>query len=186
SFYDWGAYGVGPNIQVVAPSVFSSQTLPFTVDIQTANGCMVTETVEVVVHPLPEAEIQAPPAACEGEPVTVSASGGVQYDWSDGQSGAVITIVPTTLPAENIAVTVTNEFGCQSVASDFILVNPPPAPTAEANPMIICPGEETTLTATGGVNYFWSNGEQGESITVNPVAPTFYNVTVTDGNGCTA
>ena len=107
-------------------------------------------------RPLPEAEIQAPPFACLGQPLVVTASGGVQYNWGDGQTGAAIGIVPATLPAEQVSVTVINQYGCEGTAEDFIIVNPPPTATASADPPIICPGEETTLTAMGGEDYLWS------------------------------
>ncbi|MFN8337407.1 MAG: hypothetical protein U0T36_00125 [Saprospiraceae bacterium] len=50
----------------------------------------------------------------------------------------------------------------------------------------ICLGGHTTLTATGGTSYLWSNGETTNWITVSPSATTEYSVTVTDGNGCQA
>ncbi|WP_141106391.1 T9SS type B sorting domain-containing protein [Hymenobacter gelipurpurascens] len=48
----------------------------------------------------------------------------------------------------------------------------------------ICPGNSTTLTATGGVAYTWTGGGQtftGASITVSPPQTTTYTVTTTDG-----
>ncbi|MBK8885785.1 MAG: hypothetical protein IPN46_04245 [Saprospiraceae bacterium] len=50
----------------------------------------------------------------------------------------------------------------------------------------ICIGASTTLIASGGTTYVWSNGATEASITVSPTATTTYNVTVTDGNGCQA
>jgi len=47
-------------------------------------------------------------------------------------------------------------------------------------------GNETTLTAEGGVGYVWSTGDTTQYITVSPDADTSYSVTVTDANGCTA
>ena len=184
--YDWGPYGQGASIQVMAPAVSSSQILPFTVNIQTANGCLVTETVDVTVNPLPEADIQSPTEACLGQPITVTASGGVQFEWSNNLSGPVIPITPSSLPVEELSVTVTNQFGCQDMATTFLNVNPPPVVTAAADPETVCPGGTTTLTATGGVNYEWSNTLVGQSIMVSPTTSGVYEVTVTDGNGCRA
>ncbi len=50
----------------------------------------------------------------------------------------------------------------------------------------VCSGVPVQLTASGGLNYFWSTGLTGPSITVAPNSTTLYKVTVTDGNGCTA
>src|SRR6218665_432973 len=59
-------------------------------------------------------------------------------------------------------------------------------PTANAGADItICPGTGgTDLTATGGGNYTWSNGETTATIHVNPPVTTTYTVTVTDTEGC--
>ena len=46
-------------------------------------------------------------------------------------------------------------------------------------------GQSTTLTATGGDTYLWSNGATTASITVNPTVTTTYEVTV-NKNGCTS
>ncbi len=54
----------------------------------------------------------------------------------------------------------------------------PNAITASAGSDIsICDGESTTLTASGGTTYLWSNGETTASITVSPTETTTYTVT---------
>lgn len=49
----------------------------------------------------------------------------------------------------------------------------------------VCGGTSVMLTATGGINFFWSTGQTGPSITVAPNVTTTYSVAVTDANGCT-
>jgi len=58
--------------------------------------------------------------------------------------------------------------------------------TLTANPQAMCPGNSSTLTATGGGTYAWSTTppQTGASIVVNPVVTTTYYVTATLG-GCT-
>lgn len=48
----------------------------------------------------------------------------------------------------------------------------------------ICSGNNTTLTASGGTNYLWSNGMTTPSITVSPLVTTTYYVTVSNTIGC--
>ncbi|MBK6821427.1 MAG: hypothetical protein IPG85_18315 [Bacteroidetes bacterium] len=50
--------------------------------------------------------------------------------------------------------------------------------------MVICTGNSTTLTASGGVSYSWSSGQSGVSISVTPASTTTYTVTATNINGC--
>jgi Ricin-type beta-trefoil lectin domain-like/Calx-beta domain/Secretion system C-terminal sorting domain len=56
--------------------------------------------------------------------------------------------------------------------------------TVSANATITA-GQSTTLTATGGGTYAWSNGGNTASISVSPAVTTIYSVTVSN-NGCTA
>ena len=60
---------------------------------------------------------------------------------------------------------------------------PPPVITV-TNDTTVCGGTSVQLMATGGVNFFWSTGVTGPSITVAPNITTLYTVTVTDVNGC--
>jgi subtilisin-like proprotein convertase family protein len=57
-------------------------------------------------------------------------------------------------------------------------------PVANAGPDVSqCAGQSTTLTASGGGTYQWSNGSNSASITVSPGVTTTYTVTVTSP-GC--
>ena len=58
-------------------------------------------------------------------------------------------------------------------------------PAAINGDSIICSGESTTLTASGGGTYLWSNGATNAVITVSPLADTRYTVTTTASNGYT-
>jgi len=49
-------------------------------------------------------------------------------------------------------------------------------------PLIL--GNSTTLTASGGVSYMWSTGQNAPEITVMPTETTTYRVTVSDGADC--
>ncbi len=61
------------------------------------------------------------------------------------------------------------------------------APYANAgDDVAICLGNDTTLTATGGVSFEWSTGETSQTITVAPTQDECYWVDVTDDCGNTA
>jgi len=147
----------------------------------TANGCSATADVTVTVNPLPTPTATASPAAiCAGQTSVLTATGGGTYQWSSGQSGATIAVSPAT--TTTYTVTVTNN-GCTGTASVTVVVTPLPTPTATANPAVLCAGQSTTLTASGGGAYLWSTGQSGANITVTPAATTNFSVTATN-NGC--
>ncbi len=56
---------------------------------------------------------------------------------------------------------------------------------AITGPSVACGGSTITLTAPAGTSYVWNTGATTQSITVNPVGPTSYDVTVSNGS-CSA
>jgi hypothetical protein len=121
---------------------------------------------------------------CPGESVTLTASGNVSsYQWTSGPATADYTVSPTT--TTTYTVTGVDANGCTS--TDEVVVAILGVPTANAGAdAVACDGGSVTLTATGGVDYEWSNGDLTASTTVSPTAATTYTVTVTNANGCTA
>jgi gliding motility-associated-like protein len=159
-------------------SVSPSQTTLYSVTV-TENGCSATASTTLIVNPIPVALAQ-PDTICVGQSAALSASGGDVYQWSTGQSGASITVSPVV--TTTYSVTVIDE-GCTSVIPVTVTVNPLPEPVAVASPPIICFGQSTTLTVSGGATFVWSTGQSGATITVTPGNSATYGITVTE-NDC--
>ncbi|MBK9453072.1 MAG: HYR domain-containing protein [Bacteroidetes bacterium] len=87
-----------------------------------------------------------------------------------------------TAVSQNMEVTFFLGGSCSSTSSTTVTVNPYPVVTVSGTNSI-CTGQSTTLTATGGGTYAWSNGATTASINVAPTSTTTYTVTVTN-NGC--
>jgi hypothetical protein len=84
-----------------------------------------------------------------------------------------------TILATNIA---TN---CSVTLDSTFTVNLYPVVIASASTNVtICSGTSTTLTASGGSGYLWSNGTTTSSNMVSPLTTTVYYVTVTNTMGC--
>ena len=108
--------------------------------------------------------------------------------WSSDPTGT--TFIPnsanqTVSPTETTTYTVTYSYpgiNCPGTASTTVTVRPEPEVEITAN---YCTGNgKIQLTATGGLSsYLWSSGETTPSIEVDLAG--FYEVTVTDANGCT-
>src|ERR1043165_1193169 len=129
---------------------------------------------------------------CANQTISLATTGvGTGYSWN-GPGGYTSAVqnptrnTATTAMAGVYTVTVTFAAGCTATASTTVVVNPlPTAAIAPVNPTI-CNGTSTTLNATGGTSYTWSNSGSTPAITVSPTTNTTYNVTVTDANTCTA
>ncbi|MDZ7741885.1 MAG: choice-of-anchor L domain-containing protein [Bacteroidota bacterium] len=135
------------------------------------------DTVTVFVNN-PQANAGEDVDICIGESATLTAGGGLSYEWSTGETTQSITVIPGT--DECYIVYVTD--ACDNVASDTVCVFVNDAVVANAGEdQNICFGVSTTLTASGGVEYLWSTGDESQSIEVSPEMTTTYYVTVIDG-----
>jgi SdrD B-like domain/Secretion system C-terminal sorting domain len=173
--YTWSNGGATASISI-APSTTTTYTVTVT------NGAISTTlTTVVTVNPLPVVAATSA-TICLGQTATISASGTTNYAWNTGSTANAITASPTT--TTTYTVTGTNANGCTATATGVITVNPLPTAAVTPASSVIFAGSSTTLTATGGVSYAWSNGATTATNTVS--APGTYTVTVTNANGCTA
>jgi hypothetical protein len=123
-----------------------------------------------------------PTAFCEGGSVTLTASLGANYLWSNGATTQVVSA--TT--AGSYSVTGTNVQGCSSTSAvTTVTVNALPTATIAAGGSIaFCEGGSVTLTASNGASYLWSNGATTQSIAATTAGN--YSVTVTNAQGCSS
>lgn len=148
----------------------------------TANGCTIYENVTVVVNPAPVVTISGTTVLCAGNSTTLTATGGPSYLWSTGSTSASITVVP--IDSEIYTVTVTNGYGCNTVASQMIIVHPNPVPViTPSGPTAFCQGDSVSLICDVHPSYNWSTGSTSDFIEVTTSGT--YTVTVSNVFGCT-
>jgi len=141
-----------------------------------------SNVVTMTVHNVVANASSNPSTICLGGCSTVSATGGGTYTWSNIITTATQTVCPVT--TTSYTVTITNN-GCSASALTTVIVDVL-NPTVSATPSSICQGDCSTISATGGVNYAWSDGETTPSIIVCPTVTTQYCLNVSDMFGCTA
>lgn len=159
-------------------------TYTVTLTVTSANGCVSTLSQSVIIAPPPTVNAGTNQAVCIGQSVTLTATGGLTYVWSNGQTTNPITVSPSS--GTTYTVTATDANGC--TGTDVVNVTVNPLPTITLSPdQTICNGQSATLTASGGTSYYWNpTGNTTGTITVNPTSSTTYAVSVTNANGCTA
>jgi len=175
STYTWNTGATGSSI-----SGSLSATAQFSVSGTDANGCTNTASGLIYVYPLPIITVNSP-TTCPGVPVTLTASGASSYTWSTSQTGPSITVGPPV--SQSFLVKGADANGCENTVVANVTVLVPPS--IIVNNSAVCPGDSTTLNATGAVTYTWSTSQNGSSITVAPASATTYSVLGTDTNGCT-
>ncbi|MBE2247464.1 MAG: hypothetical protein IAE67_09420, partial [Candidatus Competibacteraceae bacterium] len=147
--------------------------------------CQANSSTTITVTATPSASISpATVSICAGQSTTLTASGGGTYLWNTGATTSAITVSPAA--TTTYTVTVTLPGGCTASTTRIVTVNPLPTASISPATATICAGQSTTLTASGGGTYLWSNGVTTAANTVSPGATTTYTVTVTSAAGCTA
>lgn len=168
----------------------STTTYTVTVTDKNGSGTSATATSLITINPKPVITV-APATICSGDSTILKASGAKTYTWSpvtglNTGTGSSVIAHPTT--TTTYTVTGTDANGCSGSTTVVLTVNP--VPLIEVKDASICPGNSTTLTATGASTYSWSpntglNTTTGNSVIANPSSTTTYTITGTS-SGCSA
>ncbi|WP_336959648.1 choice-of-anchor L domain-containing protein [Chryseobacterium contaminans] len=186
-----GSIVSGANTLTPVVNAGGTYTLTVTNVFQPGNlNCSYTSTVTVTqdtVKPV-AALVSSQSRICEGESVTLTASGGNTYVWGNGLTGTGNTQTVSPTVTTTYTVTAIGANGCASATPATVTVQVgPPIAGVSANKVKICAGESVTLTATGGVTYNWVGlTGNGDTQVVTPTVTTEYSVYALGGNGCSS
>jgi gliding motility-associated-like protein len=117
--------GTGLPISFANPSATGTYTVEAARDLTYCTRLM-QGTAQVLLYPVPQPTISGSGEVCAGAQVTLTASGGLDYQWviQPAVSGPVLQLVP--LVTTTYAVNVANGFGCVSTATATVTVNDNP------------------------------------------------------------
>ncbi len=149
----------------------------------TATGCTATATTTVVVNTLPTVNAGQDQSICQGNQVTLTATGATSYSWNN----AIPNGVPFTQSVGTVNYIVTGTVGACS-ATDQVTVTVNALPTVNAGPdFAICNSTTATLTAVTSFtqSYSWNNGIVN-GVPFTPITTTTYTLTGTSPAGCLA
>lgn len=195
--------GFGPNGGATAtiqnPTFVINGQGTFTIFLVASNSSGSSAVASYTLRVLPSPAVNVAPASqttCIGGSVSslsiVAGGGGggntagLTYSWSTGATVSVVSLPgQTTTTLVSCVITGTN--GCTATRTATINVSVPTA-SITSNPVNICPGISSTLIASGSGNgpftYTWSGAVNTRTNTASVAG--VYNVTVTNGAGCTA
>lgn len=163
----------------------------YTVSVDAGCGTSYTDSITILTGIPPNVTASDDVDICDNETTTLSASGGLTYKWSPGNSLNDSTIaLPVASPTVTTTYIVTgyNAAGCADKDTVTITVHPKPVLTKTAVD-ITCNGQcngQTIVIPTGGTapyTYSWTGGCSNASC--NNLCSGSYTVTVTDAFGCT-
>ncbi len=159
--------------------------------VQLSNvGCNInSNSISVTVNPLPNVTVSTMGATtfCQGNTVQFSVPLGNSYQWQlNGNpiSGATANFYIASASGNyNVVVTNTSTSCTNTSVVKTVSVNPLPNVVANASDVDLCAGDQTVLTGSNALNYFWDNGViNGQAFT--PVSTNIYTVLGIDANGC--
>ncbi len=156
------------------------------VTVSSPSGCSASSApVSVTVNPLPPAPTitaSGPTTFCQGGSVTLTASAGSSWLWSNGATTQSITVIS----GGNYSVTIADGNGCTSTSAPTPVTVTSPPIVRISGPSSMCGAGTATLTVEGsGISSVtWSTGATTTSITVAPTSTTTYSAVVVTGS-CT-
>jgi len=197
STYQWTDNSNARTLLVSAGTPDNAQSRSVGLTVTNIYGCSASDVVMISVLPVVKASVVADkPGICDEEPITLTASGGLKYQWSDPSGNtlsSLTTAVTVARPKETTTYSVTVSDGIcpgnEKVTSIEIKKFEPVDVSAGPDTCVIS-GRTVRLGASGGVKYAWDNTDliEGSSTIPNPVvrpdAETVFTVTITDVNGC--
>lgn len=170
--YVWTGSTPGATQQYIPTA--SGQHIVFAED---AIGCISTDTIEVIVYPVPADAIlsSSGDTLCNGGSSTLSLAGSYsQYSWTGGVTTPTIDVSQsgtyTVSVIDNNSCVSSFSYTIDAINFDLQIVGQNSCNNTQA------------LQASGGSSYSWSSGETGNIIVVSPEQTTTYDVTITEGS----
>ncbi len=170
--FSWNTLETTSGIEVDSPGWYI-------VEVTGPENCVRSDSLEVIVHELPEFELGPDISSCEGYNETLSVGlAGVSYLWSTNQVTQSIDVTTN----DTYVATATDGNGCQY--SDSLFVDFHELPIVDLPVLVdLCEGENVTLDAENpGADFVWSNTAVTQQITV--ATSGIYSVTVTNAFDC--
>jgi hypothetical protein len=172
SNYQWNIGDTTQSIVVSSPGIYS-------VSVIDSNGCQNTDSIQIIVNPLPNVYAGNDIVTCQGQSIALNGSGATMYSWNN----SVINNSPFTPSTSNTYIVIgTDPNGCQNSDTLIVTVNQLPSVNAGIN-QSICQGESITLIGIGATTYSWNNNVIN-NVAFVPLTSNNYIVTGTDSNGC--
>jgi gliding motility-associated-like protein len=186
--FNWTATNGGTIVSggtTLTPVVSSGGTYTLTITKVWSPGATCTGTASIIVL-----EDKTPPVLtltankttiCQGESITLTATGANSYVWNNNLSGTGPTQIVTPTASTTYVINGTTLNGCAASNPAALAITVVPAITSTLQGGFICIGDQLTLDAGAGPNYtyLWNTGATSRTISV--AAPGTYTVKISNG-----
>jgi hypothetical protein len=177
--YTWNTGSTATSI-VVTPSM-TAGNYTFSVIGSSSVGCTKSLADSMIVNAVPSLTIAGGSYVCNGNTLTLNASGAATYSWNTGVLSNSIAVTPSVNTSYSVIGTSTA--GCNSSAVNDVTVVAFPVVAITGN-TVMCYGDSLTLVVTGANTYSWSTGSTNSVVVIKPAASSTYSVIGEIGAGC--
>ena len=167
--YAWSTGGTNQN-----ETISSNDTVAVTV--VDANGCVLTDTIEVTLSPAPSVNLGPDIVQCGGTATLDAGNPGSLYFWSNSTSSQTTTVSTSGIYAVNVL----TQAGCSGMDTIQVTINNQPVVNLGPDTSI-CLATVILDAGNPGSTYAWSTSATSQSVTVGSGT---YSVTATDPSGC--
>lgn len=174
------------NTGATTPTLYITESGTFSVTVTNAQGCSAFDEINIIVNPLPVADLGPDITSCADVPVLLDATTPFcSYVWSTGETTATILVTEPGL----YTVAITNSFGCFIIDSIHIFNYAPTAVELTLPFETIC-NNIAPFTLTGGTpdgGSYSGDGVTDNIFNANEAGAGTHVITYsyTDINGCT-
>jgi gliding motility-associated-like protein len=188
--YSWTPANTLSNGSISNPIATPTQSTLYQLEIVTADGCEINDSVNVTVYFTPPVPVIPDVLLlCKGASTTILVSGADSYQWYPNyQINMLLGPNVTVSPPDDFTYYCDFINACGTVI-DSVFIDVVEASIFAGNDTIICPGETALLWASGGISYNWSpstslNSSVTSQVVATPDVSTIYTVIGMDQTGC--
>lgn len=180
--YSWSPATGLDNTNSQSVNATPASTIQYRVSGTKAGCVVIPDTVKVTIIDSPQINVTKDTTICQGQSVTLTASGADTYIWSPA-TGLNTANTPLVTAKPNITTTYTingKKGGCDAKpATVKVTIIPNNVKIIAGKDTSICEGESINLTATGADSYLWSpaaglNSTTAPVVTAKPTVSTSY------------
>ncbi len=193
--YAWSTGEETSSILIENPNENIQSSITYSVTVTNSANCPSEDQITAVFEPIVEGSVSlSAEGACPGGEITLTASGGLSYQWdnADGTLSGTQGAEVIAMPDATTTYTVTISDDCPN-NEDIVMVEVPivtPASVTAGPDTCIVEGQEYEMMASGGAFYDWDNemtivgSDELANSVVMPEETTVYTVMIIDPNGC--
>jgi hypothetical protein len=183
-FYTWLNLDTGEDITQDPSNLYTDvpdDTLRFELTAYTLANCNTIQNYEIPVNPIPLLDIEIINPFCEGETVSLLATGADSLSWSTGVQDSLLEFIGE----EDFTLTLygLNNTGCNDSLVWDVVIHPVPLVTGSGM-LSFCEGLSTELIANGADYYVWNGLFEGDTLITAPIQDTIINLVGYTEFGC--